>query len=238
METRVLDGRPSPTSAFAKLAAIALILFEVGLQPFAIWHGALETSDAVSNYATVAAGREGWYVLHYGTAVCLSGIAISLVGLLAWFTASRARASSIVATLLILIGAVNMSIGFGAEAIGFYYATDTSLLAKGVASNYMHAWSDDGHYVLPVGIGVLAFYLGQAAAVGAFYRLGEFPLVLRRLLILAVVCEFVKFFVPYVPSILLEVAAASIWVALGIVAFQRLGRPRAVSHAEALLPGT
>lgn len=231
METHALDGHRS--SAFARLAAVALIGFYVALQPFAIWHGALDTSDAASTYSTVAGGREGWYFVHYGTVVCLVGIAVSLVGLLAWFTAPRSPAWSIGGAVLLLIGAVNMTFGFGAEAIGYYYATDTSLVEKGVASGYMQAWINGGHYALPVVTGLLAFYLGQAAAVRAFYRLGDFPLALRRLLILAVIFDFAKFFAPYLISIPLEVAAAGIWLTFGTAALQRLDRAKAAPHFRA-----
>jgi hypothetical protein len=212
-------------------------VFQVGLQPFAIWHGALDTDSATSAYRTIAAGREGWFFLHYGTVVCLCGIAISLVGLLAWFTARTARNWSIAATILMLLGAVQMAMGFGAEAIGYYYATDASVLDQRAGISYFQAWMDGSYYVLPVVTGLLMWYLGQAAAIRAFYRLHEFPLILRRLIILALILDFIKLSVPYLVSILFSLTAAGIWVAFGIAALHRLGRARAASHAEVLMPG-
>ncbi len=238
MKKPVFDDSQSPVSPFAKLAAVALIVFHVALQPFAAWHGALDTDSAASTYAVSAAGREGWYFLHYGTVLCLSGIAISLVGVLAWFSAHKARNWSIAATILVLLSAVHMAIGFGAEAIGYYFATDPSVMTQGVATGYIQAWMDGGHYVLPVVTGMFAYYLGSAAAVRAFYRLQEFPLWLRRLLILAVVIDFAKLSVPYLVGILFSFAAAAVWVAFGIAALQRLSRPTPASPGEVLLPST
>ena len=235
MTTADSRGEAVDPSWVGKLAPVALVAFYIALEPFAIWHGLLDTSDASTTYSTAAAHREGWYVLHYAIAVCMLGIAISLLGVLAWFTLRTSPKLTLTAIVLMLVGAVSMAIGFGAEAIGFYHATDVSLIEQPLAIDYIQAWLDGWHYVLPVAGGLLAFQLGQALAVRALYSVSVFPLLLRRLLIAAVALDIIKFVAPVPIAIPVGIAATAIWIALGIVAFRRSSE-RDQSPTRATMP--
>ena len=217
----------SADASVGRIAPLALIGFYLAFQPFAIWHGLLDTSDAAATYSTASGQRAGWYFLHYGTSVCLLGIATSMLGVLAWFTLRESPKWTVAAIALLVAGAANMTLGFGAEAVGFYYATDVALVEPAVATEYIQAWLDGGYYVLPVVLGLLAFTIGQAAAVRALYRVEILPLGLRRLLIAAVVLDVLKFFLPPLAAIPFEIAAAAIWVAFGFIALRSISSPDA-----------
>ena len=168
-------------AAYTKLAAVALIVFQVALLPFAFWHGSLDTVDGAASYTVVSENRSGWYVLHYATVICIAGINVSLVGLLAWFSIRPTRTWGLIATILLLISSIHLAMAFGAEAIAYYYAADTSLIEQDSATTYIQAWIDGDHYGLLVVSGLFATWIGEAIAVSVFYRATILPLNLRRL---------------------------------------------------------
>lgn len=218
-------GEAVDPSWVGKIAPVALVAFYIALEPLAIWHGLLDTSDASTTYSTVADQRAGWYFLHYGISVCLLGISVSLIAMLARFTLPRSPSWTLSAMVLMMVGAASMTIGFGAEAIGFYYATDVSLIEQPLAIDYVQAWLDGGYYLVPVAVGLAAFTLGQAAAVRSLYHVSVFPVLLRRLLIVAIVLDIGKFVAPIAVAIPLGIAATAIWIALGLVAFRMNSAP-------------
>lgn len=206
----------APRSPLARLAAAALIGGQVAFIPFALWHGSLETTDGATTLATVQDAREGWYWLHYGTLACLFTIALSLISLASWAAGPRRR-WAIATALLFPISLLHLAMAFGTEAVGFYYLTRPGLIASEQATVYLQEMIDGGHYGVLIGTGLLAYTLGQVAAVRVLAVRRELPQLLRRLLPVAVMLDFAKVAVasPVVAGAL-AVAAAAIWVWLGV----------------------
>ncbi len=227
------DGAGGPLT---RLAAGALVVAQVGFLPFAFWHGSLETTNGATTLSVVNSAREGWYWLHYGTLACLFATALSLISLASWAAGQR-RVWVKAAALLLPVSVLNLAIAFGTEAVGFYYLTEPGLVDPGTATSYLQKLSDGGHYGILIGTGLLAYTLGEAAVVRVLAARRELPVVLRRLLPVAVVLDFVKIGVPLPVGGALAFIAAAIWAGLGITLLRALPSPHDVKQNEVQVSG-
>lgn len=224
--------QPGPLT---RLAAGTLVIAQVAFVPFALWHGSLETTDGATTLAVVQNAREGWYWLHYGTLACLFMTALSLIGLASWAAGSR-RSWAMAAALLLPVGVLNLAMAFGTEAVGFYYLTEPGLVDPETATGYLQKLADGGHYGILIGTGLLAYTLGEVAVVRVLAACHELPVLLRRILPVAVVLDFVKVIPPLPVGGVLVVTAAAIWASSGVILLRRLSRPHQLSAVGSAAP--